>query len=614
MFSFYFRVEEALRRINPRVALPYWDSSLDFDLPNPVDSLIWTTGFLGNGDGFVISGPFANWQTPSGPLTRNIGGASRLISKEVIRTIFTRCLTREISEPTAMAQFNLELAHGGPHVWVGGQMAGLNTAAHDPVFFLHHAFIDYLWEVFRRRQARRCGVNPNTDYPETMGQHSSQRPMDGFPQFRAIDGYQSFWTRFWYNYERSPWCSFWRPFCRTPYLRCDVNRQRCIARPRRTAAGSGAAAERRLGVGPLTSLASANARVASASRGNAQENLINVGPRFRAPPSDGRSQDARRMTFGAVRAGLGGFQRTGPDIQVGILGSARNDFGPIFNAPPSDGRTSDQNFNGESVSVGAQSQASIRSNADSTREVSVNGDSIEQSAGLLNADGSLRPPVQNTFFLNGRSDVKQWAYIPIKIIYRRTENDRFSAFPVRDGLPSRTNDVFSPAIYQNLRRKFQKSPAQTYQHCKTDKSGARQITVTADGLNYMGTFSDYALIDSRLPMSSAMTYIGIKSPDKGMTEVLVAAHDGCGRMCEPRCLDPASKSISYKPCTGVLRITSEKPKYYGKTFGDAIADIWQWTAGRTTDENIRLVFYCTYESWPWKNCYKGKEQNHSGPK
>ena len=576
------------------MTLPYWDSSLDFDLSNPVDSMIWSPEFLGNGDGFVTTGPFANWQTPSGPLTRNIGGSSRLISKEVIATILTRCMTAEISEPTADMQYNLELAHGGPHVWIGGQMAGLNTAAHDPIFFLHHAFIDYIWERFRRRQSQFCGVNPETDYPLVMGQHTADRPMDGFQQFRAIDGYMSFWTRFWYNYERSPWCSFWRPFCRTPYLRCDMRRQRCVALPRRTASGTGAAAEGRLGVGPLTALASANARVATATRGRAQESVVNVGPRFRAPASDGR-------TNGAIRAAIRGLQQPADLIHVGLLGSSRvrasDNFGPTFNAPPSDGRTIDQSFNAETSNLASQTRWDMSDGLESTT-------SSGQSSGTLSAGYSLRPPMQNTFFLNGRSDVYMWAFIPVKVIHRRTENDRFASFPVHNGNPSTSEDMFSPATYRNLKTQIRQSLARTYEHCKTDISGAHQIRVTSDGLNYMGTFSDYALIDLRLPMASAMTYIGIKSPDKGMTEVLVAAHDGCGRICEPRCLVNTSKAPSYKLCTGVLRITSENPKQYGNTFGAAVDSVWRWNAGRIADYNIPLAFYCTYDSWPWKACNK----------
>lgn len=50
---------------------------------------------------------------------------------------------------------NLELTpHGSMHVAVGGWMGRFNTAALDPIFWLHHANIDRLWVVWRQRDAR----------------------------------------------------------------------------------------------------------------------------------------------------------------------------------------------------------------------------------------------------------------------------------------------------------------------------------------------------------------------------------------------------------------------------------------------------------------------------
>ena len=43
--------------------------------------------------------------------------------------------------------------HGSIHVAVGGHMSGFDTAGLDPLFWLHHANIDRLWEVWRRRDS-----------------------------------------------------------------------------------------------------------------------------------------------------------------------------------------------------------------------------------------------------------------------------------------------------------------------------------------------------------------------------------------------------------------------------------------------------------------------------
>ncbi|XP_052248138.1 tyrosinase-like protein [Dreissena polymorpha] len=270
--------EEAIRRINRQVSLPYWDTTLDFDMVNPATTIVFSSAFFGNGDGRVTTGPFANWETPIGRLTRNIAGGSTLFTKANIRSILTRCRTREITVPTALPQFNFESFHNGPHVWVGGQMSGTNTAAHDPVFFLFHAFIDYVWELFRVHQLNDCRVDPSTDYPPVLGEHAPNRAMDGLPGYRNIDGYRSYWTQNWYSYESSPSC----PNCNSPYLRCDTAHRVCVSSQRTLARDEPAT------VGGWFSYGAAANSIFSQARDDVA--MLNIGPLFIGPPAEPRTQ------------------------------------------------------------------------------------------------------------------------------------------------------------------------------------------------------------------------------------------------------------------------------------------------------------------------------------
>jgi len=45
----------------------------------------------------------------------------------------------------------LEQVHGWVHVWVGGSMREVPTAAFDPIFWSHHAMIDRLWYLWQMR-------------------------------------------------------------------------------------------------------------------------------------------------------------------------------------------------------------------------------------------------------------------------------------------------------------------------------------------------------------------------------------------------------------------------------------------------------------------------------
>ncbi|KAH3776229.1 hypothetical protein DPMN_177649 [Dreissena polymorpha] len=98
-----------MRNIDNTVSLPYWDSSLDNEMANPANTILFSKEFLGKGFGQVPTGPFANWATPIGPLTRNIGSDSRLFSKENVKAILTRCKTSEITRPTALQQYSLNV-------------------------------------------------------------------------------------------------------------------------------------------------------------------------------------------------------------------------------------------------------------------------------------------------------------------------------------------------------------------------------------------------------------------------------------------------------------------------------------------------------------------------
>lgn len=59
----------------------------------------------------------------------------------------------DLLEDTDWASFSdrLEDFHDHVHVWVGGDMQDVTTAAYDPVFFAHHCMIDRVWYLWQTR-------------------------------------------------------------------------------------------------------------------------------------------------------------------------------------------------------------------------------------------------------------------------------------------------------------------------------------------------------------------------------------------------------------------------------------------------------------------------------
>ncbi len=171
-----FRFENALREIDPSVSLPYFDSNLDNNLEHQArNSLIWTSEFLGNGYGDVTTGPFAGWTIStevdgSTNLHRNLGevregrAPPRLMSDNSLRVVNADSL----ESISWFVDPSFETNHGSVHNFISGVMANLAVSPSDPVFFLHHAYIDCLWEEMRQNQRDR-GINVRLDHLILVG-------------------------------------------------------------------------------------------------------------------------------------------------------------------------------------------------------------------------------------------------------------------------------------------------------------------------------------------------------------------------------------------------------------------------------------------------------------
>lgn len=118
-----FEVEQAMKDINPYITIPFWNSSTD----QSVNSPLWDYNFMGQ---FNV-----DWD-----LNRNLGGNDMLP--------FPSEVTQVQAETQFLPYSNLMergSVHHGAHRWVGGAMAA-SVSPRDPIFYLHHAYIDKLWK------------------------------------------------------------------------------------------------------------------------------------------------------------------------------------------------------------------------------------------------------------------------------------------------------------------------------------------------------------------------------------------------------------------------------------------------------------------------------------
>lgn len=162
-------------------------------------------------------------------------------------------------------------------------MQSVASAAYDPVFYMHHAFVDYVWELFRRRQFRRCGIDPAHDYPELSlsDSHHADARMIGFDWFTNRDGIKYDWIDNWYDYESTPSCPNCCESCSFPApVYCDRQRGVCVARSRRSFA-----------FGPFDASSRRRAQLEPKEMHSLQHPLPprNRGREFQGPTSDGRT-------------------------------------------------------------------------------------------------------------------------------------------------------------------------------------------------------------------------------------------------------------------------------------------------------------------------------------
>jgi tyrosinase len=212
--EFLLQVESDLKSIDSALFIPYWDWTEDSTLSDPTKSPIWSDDLMGGngdpGDGWrVATGPFAyrtgNWPIPpenDGPaLLRQFGNiVSSLPTPDDLKLAMAEAFydTPYYNSSPFTLGFRNRLEgwitqrgdnrvktagsqlHNRVHLWVGGSMTPM-TSPNDPVFFLHHAFIDKIWADWQAKQIQENPdaaphYNPAKDGPSGHNLHDQLKP------------------------------------------------------------------------------------------------------------------------------------------------------------------------------------------------------------------------------------------------------------------------------------------------------------------------------------------------------------------------------------------------------------------------------------------------------
>ncbi len=141
MYLYFFERILRAKSGNPNLTLPYWNYQT-----NPVLHPDYRNSAPGN-------------TLYDGSRNPSINGGGALSNGPMI------AINNALGDiPYFDFQTDIEGPHGSIHVAIGGNMGSVPTAAKDPVFWLHHANIDRLWEQWLRMCGGRSNPTSNSTW------------------------------------------------------------------------------------------------------------------------------------------------------------------------------------------------------------------------------------------------------------------------------------------------------------------------------------------------------------------------------------------------------------------------------------------------------------------
>ncbi|MBP7242386.1 tyrosinase family protein [Amaricoccus sp.] len=177
----------------PALSLPYWDYSADPALPAAFRDPTYV-----NAEGQTVANPLyvANRNAAINAGTGGISSSARSADNAMATSSYNTFRNRLESTPHGSVHCALSVS-GCP----SGYMGSVSAAALDPIFWLHHANIDRLYDCWTRsgtntRLPTGSILNVSYSFPSATGQVVSMRVRDGLTP-----------TQLGYNYTTASYCS-----------------------------------------------------------------------------------------------------------------------------------------------------------------------------------------------------------------------------------------------------------------------------------------------------------------------------------------------------------------------------------------------------------------------
>jgi len=154
--------------------LPWWDETKDAG--NFANSGLFTDQYFGalppatNGGACVVDGAFGGTTLNIGPGSTNRPhclqrAGNDTITVDINQSFVDTCSS--ITDYAAMEECNEKGPHGLGHNGIGAVMAEVSASPGDPVFFMHHSFVDHMWRQWQNKDPARLTTIDGCTTPDT---------------------------------------------------------------------------------------------------------------------------------------------------------------------------------------------------------------------------------------------------------------------------------------------------------------------------------------------------------------------------------------------------------------------------------------------------------------
>jgi tyrosinase len=157
--AYLLKLERLLQERDPTVSVPWWDwrseTSRKIGIPksfsrdktgkkaNPLSKFYIDIKGRDSASQENISLSRYTTRNPGKPQEISLTQKAFVLNEQDIPQLFSLSDFRQFSERLRIGWHNFI------HVWIGGDMGVVNTAAYDPIFFIHHCNVDRIWAVWQ---------------------------------------------------------------------------------------------------------------------------------------------------------------------------------------------------------------------------------------------------------------------------------------------------------------------------------------------------------------------------------------------------------------------------------------------------------------------------------